>query len=91
MHNCINYSHLNLSLKTLFVGKNQKVKIGGLSHSRQNSNVFWKDLLRLKSEAHDQFYLAPEVLNPSSDDSHQHATKIDIFALGVILFLLTFK
>jgi len=92
LHTKLRYAHLNLSLSSIFLDHLTHLKIGGLSSARSFDQLKLKHLLKLKADSLELYYLAPEVLNPvPSPQGFLNSDRIDIFALGVILFILLFK
>lgn len=74
------YAHLDLKLDNLFIAKTFAVKIANFDHSMSTTNTG-------KVESGSKAYLAPEAKTGSQQNYDRQ--KVDIFALGVILFTLS--
>lgn len=78
----LGYAHCNLSCESVMMTKVNNIKIAGLGYLQQPLNDLRSTHTHRKSI--DAYYLAPKINRASSSD----ARKCDVYALGVILFIM---
>lgn len=80
---------MNLRPSKILLDSNLNAKISDFSSSRRLEQLT-KDDIRISTKESEKFYYAPELLSAQNNVALS-GEKIDVFALGVLLFVLVFR